>query len=770
MRFASALLAAAGLVAAVSCHWLGEVKHQGVAPFAPSADWKVFRSVKDYGAVGDGVTDDTAAINAAINDGNPCNKGCVSTTETPALIYFPSGTYLISSPVNPAYFTQLIGDASSPPTLKATSDFQGFGLIDADPYYTEVLNWKSQNVFFRQVRNFIIDTTNIAPGTAATGMHWPTSQATSLQNIVFNMPKTDDVVHVGLFMEEGSGGFLTDLTFNGGATGASMGNQQFTMRNLEFNNCKTAIIQLWDWGWTYAGLSINNCKVGIDMSAGGDANALNVGSITLLDSTFKDTGVAILTAWSTSTSPVTAGSLVIENVELSNVPVAVQGPGSSTLLEGGSITIAAWGNGHKYAADGSGPDNSAGPLDAPSRPAALLGDGGRYYTRSKPQYEDVAASSIVSARSEGAKGDAKTDDTKALQAAIDKAAGAGQILFIDYGLYLVTDTIVIPPGAKIVGETFPVILSSGDAFNDVNNPKAIVQVGATAGQTGQVELSDFIVSTKGTQAGAVAIRWNLASDSGKPSGLWDVHVRIGGFSGTEQQVGQCPKTPGNPAVNEKCLVAYLGVHVVKEAAGVYFENSWIWTADHDIDDESNTQITLYAGRGFYVESTNGPLWLWGTGSEHFVLYQYQFANTKNIFMGQIQTETPYYQPTPNALVPFTPNTSLNDPDFSASCAGVDGNCAAAWGLRILDSSDVLVYGGGLYSFFSDYSTSCSTFDAGQTCQQRIASIEGSVSNVGLYNLNTIGTIEMINRDGKKVAGFKENENTFASNVAVYKAA
>lgn len=171
-----------------------------------------------------------------------------------------------------------------------------------------------------------------------------------------------------------------------------------------------------------------------------------------------------------------------------------------------------------------------------------------------------------------------------------------------------------------------------------------------------------------------------------------------------------------------------------------------------------------------VESENGPVWLWGTGSEHFVLYQYQFANTKNIFMGQIQTETPYYQPTPNALVPFSPVASINDPDFSASCEGVDGNCAAAWGLRIIDSSDVLVYGGGLYSFFSDYSTDCSTFDAGQTCQQRITSIEGNVSNVGLYNLNTIGTIEMINRDGAKVAGFKENENTFASNVAVYKAA
>ena len=158
---------------------------------------------------------------------------------TPALVYFPAGTYLISSSILPAYFTQLIGDASAPPTLKATPNFAGFGLIDTNPYYSQYTNWKSVNVFFRQVRNFILDTTAIAPATAATGIHWPTSQATSLQNIVFNMPATADVVHVGLFMEEGSGGFLTDLTFNGGATGASMGNQQFTMRNMKFNNCKT---------------------------------------------------------------------------------------------------------------------------------------------------------------------------------------------------------------------------------------------------------------------------------------------------------------------------------------------------------------------------------------------------------------------------------------------------------------------------------------------------------------------------------------------------
>ena len=31
----------------------------------------------------------------------------------------------------------------------------------------------------------------------------------------------------------------------------------------------------------------------------------------------------------------------------------------------------------------------------------------------------------------------------------------------------------------------------------------------------------------------------------------------------------------------------------------------------------------------------------GTAVEHFALYQYQFADTRNIFAGQIQTETAY---------------------------------------------------------------------------------------------------------------------------------
>lgn len=66
----------------------------------------------------------------------------------------------------------------------------------------------------------------------------------------------------------------------------------------------------------------------------------------------------------------------------------------------------------------------------------------------------------------------------------------------------------------------------------------------------------------------------------------------------------------------------------------------------------------------------------------------------------------YYQPNPDATVPFPPVADLNDPDFEKSCSdSSDPNCAVGWGVRVLDSSDVLIYGAGLYSFFDNWDTS-----------------------------------------------------------------
>jgi polygalacturonase len=66
-----------------------------------------------YHAAGDGVTDDTAAINKAISDGGRCGVGCGATTTLQAVIYFPPGTYLVSSSIIQFYHTQFISNVSS---------------------------------------------------------------------------------------------------------------------------------------------------------------------------------------------------------------------------------------------------------------------------------------------------------------------------------------------------------------------------------------------------------------------------------------------------------------------------------------------------------------------------------------------------------------------------------------------------------------------------------------------------------------------------------
>lgn len=594
----------------------------------------------------------------------------------------------------------LIGDANDKPTLKATADFTGFGLIDGNPYTSSDLNWVSTNVFYKQIRNLIIDTTGVAATTACTGIHWPVSQATSIQNVVFNMPTTSGVVHAGLFIESGSGGFMADLTFNGGAYGAQLGNQQYTMRNLEFNNAGTAAIQmLWDWDWTFMNLTVNTAPIAVDMSIGGSTDQA-VGSVIIIDSTFTDVDVGVKTAFDSSSSDTTNGSLVLENVVLSNTPVAVQND-AGTVLAGGTTTISAFAQGHTYTLS-TGPTDTFSTIDAVTRPSALLGSGNAYYTRSKPQYESLSSTDFVSVRTSGAVGDGATDDTAAIQSAITTATTAGKVVFIDHGLYLLTDTISIPAGAKIVGESYPVLMASGSAFTDINTPKVLLQVG-TEGEAGSVELSDFIVSGQGATAGATLIEYNLVSPAGTPSGFWDVHTRVGGYTGSELQVAECVKNPGSATVDTSCIAAYMNLHATTGSSGLYMENCWLWTADHDIDDASNTQITVYSGRGLFIESTMGSFWLVGTAVEHHVLYQYQLADTVNIFASQLQTETPYFQPLPNSLVPFTANDTLQDPTFD--CDGVSGNCDEAWGLRILSASDLFIYGANHYSWFDNYSQS-----------------------------------------------------------------
>lgn len=139
-------------------YWYESASH-GISAFGDSG-YQVFRNVKDYGAVGDGVTDDTEAINRAITDGNRCGEACGSSSITPAVVYFPSGTYLVSAPLIQYYYTQFVGNPNALPTLKAAPTFAGIGVISANTYIPGASGaewYVPQSNFYRQIRNFIID-------------------------------------------------------------------------------------------------------------------------------------------------------------------------------------------------------------------------------------------------------------------------------------------------------------------------------------------------------------------------------------------------------------------------------------------------------------------------------------------------------------------------------------------------------------------------------------------------------------------------------------
>jgi hypothetical protein len=159
----------------------------------------------------------------------------------------------------------------------------------------------------------------------------------------------------------------------------------------------------------------------------------------------------------------------------------------------------------------------------------------------------------------------------------------GAIAFLDAGYYKVTDTIYIPPNIRIVGEALSaVIIGAGSRFSDMNNPRPVLQIGSP-GQAGYVELSDIMVSTQGGTSGAVLVEYNLnTAANSPPSGLWDVHVRVGGFAGSNLQISDCPKTPGiATAPNPSCIAAYLSFHITRTAGNLYVEGSWLWVADHE---------------------------------------------------------------------------------------------------------------------------------------------------------------------------------------------
>jgi len=102
-----------------------------------------------------------------------------------------------------------------------------------------------------------------------------------------------------------------------------------------------------------------------------------VGAEAIIDAVVTNTPVFVRT--SKASDGKLAGSIVLNNIKLENVPVAVGVNGGATVLPGGDITIASWGQGNIYA--GSNPNGMyvQGNIANFTKPVGLLDSFGKIF-------------------------------------------------------------------------------------------------------------------------------------------------------------------------------------------------------------------------------------------------------------------------------------------------------------------------------------------------------------------------------------------------------
>lgn len=371
------------------------------------------------------------------------------------------------------------------------------------------------------------------------------------------------------------------------------------------------------------------------------------------------------------------------------------------------------------------------------RPDVLLSNG-KFFTRAQPTYAEYASDQIVNVKAVDGypvKGDGRTDDSASLNAILAQNAAECKITYFPYGVYIVSDTLFIPPGSRIVGEAWAVISGSGDAFQDANNPRPVVKVG-NEGDVGVVEIQEMRFTVAQKSPGAKIVEVNIAGAFPGDVAFWNCLITIGGTADTTISTACTDQDSKN------CMAAFMAMHLTSSSSA-YIENVWGWTADHNLDG-GPSPIIISTGRGLLVESVRG-CWLVGTGFEHHWLYNYNFHNAANVFAGMLQSETPYMQGEgqyENAPAPWTAEAAYGDPDYSW-CAMDDQKCRAALATNVDGGWDLALYNSAAWAFFDGYWNGEYNDPCDGPCQANMMRVTNSPINLVWYSISTKATDVMV---------------------------
>jgi hypothetical protein len=458
-------------------------------------------------ARGDGRADDSDAIQQAID--SAANKGAGG------IVFLPSGRYRITRTILIPIAVRVYGVGKTRPVLLLAPNTPGFqkgvanmviftgtdtygigGVAQSVPSAVPAPGTPSakpvrdanSSTFYSVLSNVDFEVGDGNP--AASGVRMHTAQHSNLSHIDFRMGSgLAGVYHVG--------NYAYDLKFYGGRYGILAEKTspawQFTLLDSHFEGQRDAAIREHEAALTLANTEIRNTPVGIEIDRGyGDW-------LWGKDVRFENVSKSALIISNENNVYTQVG---FEGISARNVPVFAHFRDSGKNLEGKgrNYQVAEFNHGLKLPELGE-----PGRFDTHYRTAALPAPPAEpRVMRALP-----ATSGWANVRSFGARGDNQTDDTAAIQKAIDSR----RVVYLPLGVYVVNDTIRLKPDTVLIGLhpglTQLRLPNGSPLYQGAGTPKALLE----SARGGDALVTGIGINTGEVNNRAVGLLWRAGEKS-----------------------------------------------------------------------------------------------------------------------------------------------------------------------------------------------------------------------------------------------------------------
>ncbi len=541
----------------------------------------------------DGRSDATAAIQQAIDASRRADG------QGAGIVFLPTGRYRLTRSILVPPGVRILGVGPTRPVLvlaDATPGFQsGVGTMviftGGDQYNVgrvpvpvptvvpprDDVRDANSATFYSAMSN--VDVAIGAGNPAATAVRFHVAQHAFLSHMDFRLGSG----FAGVYQ---AGNVMEDVHFHGGRYGIVTEKTspawQFTLIDSSFDGQRDAAIREHEVDLTLVNVAIRDTPVGIEIDPG---YSDSLWGKNVRFERVSHAGVVISRENSVFTQ------IGFDNAVATDTPVFARFRESGKVVAGPGRSYRVTAFSHGVAVPGLGTMGTIS-TDAQITPLRTLPAPGAPAIRALPAVKDWTDVHTL-----GVVGDGKTDDTAALQRAIDTR----RVVYLPIGFYRVTATLKLRPDTVLLGlhpALTQLVLPDG-------NP-------AHAGVGGVVPLLETprggrnIVSGIGLFTGRINPRASaLLWRSGADSLLDDVKIMGGGGSPTADGLPLGAKTArsGDPVADNRWDAQYPSIWVTDGGGGTFAD---VWTPN------------TFAQAGFYVSDTKTPGHVYELSAEHHV--------------------------------------------------------------------------------------------------------------------------------------------------------